>query len=75
MQPIPIPVELDGRRPRRLRLGSRWHRVRDILEMWVVQGQWWHAEEQRVYMRLATDRAVVEVYRTRDAWHLARILD
>lgn len=75
MRPVPIPVDAEGARPRRIRLGSRWHRVRRTLETWVVQGRWWHAEERRLYMRLATDGAVVEVYRARDGWHLARVLD
>ncbi len=58
-----------------LRLGDRRYRVREPLDVWVVQGRWWGEEEKRVFFRLRTDRGEVEVYRSGERWVLSKVMD
>lgn len=75
MTPIPIEVAPSSGRPERVRVRGRWHRVRRVVDGWVVRSRWWGEEETRLYVRLETTGAVIEVYRVGGAWRLARILD
>jgi hypothetical protein len=68
-------VEMTGERITRVHCGRRVYRVERLLEAWVVQGRWWGCEERREYVRLLTDRATIEVYRSGATWHLARVVD
>lgn len=79
-RPQPIDAVCEGQRLRRVRVERRWLRVRRVLETWVIQGAWWHREERRLYARVLTDRAVVEVFHRRVGqvavgWYLARVVD
>ncbi len=69
-----IEVEEEEGRPTCL----TWRRrqpVREVLDSWVVQGKWWGKEERRVYFRVRTDSAVLEIYRGKTGWRLARTVD
>lgn len=56
-------------------LGDRVYRVRDVVDVWVVQGRWWGEEEKRVFFRLRTDQGDVEVYRSGVRWVLSKVMD
>lgn len=58
-----------------VRRGDRTYRVRELIDVWVVQGRWWGEEEKRVFFRLRTDRGDLEVYRSGDRWVLSRVMD
>jgi hypothetical protein len=70
-----IDVDTHGRRPRRIYWDGRTYRVRRVLDYWILQGRWWADEERRLYLRLDTRRAVLEVYRRGGDWTLSRIVD
>ncbi len=71
----PIRAEGDPRRPRRFVWRKHILDVREILERWISQTQWWNQEERRVYMRVLTGEGIVEVYRSGERWTLSRIMD
>jgi hypothetical protein len=58
-----------------VRRGDRTYRVRELIDVWVVQGRWWGEEEKRVFFRLRTDRGDLEVYRSGDRWVLSKVMD
>lgn len=61
--------------PVAIRRGGRQYRVRELLDVWVVQGQWWSDEQKRVCFRLRTDRGIVEIYRSGERWVLSKVMD
>ncbi len=72
---LPVHVEMDGARLVRLRYGRSIHEVERLVEAWVVEGRWWGEAERREYVRVLTDRATLELYRTGGAWRLSRVID
>lgn len=73
----PVDVECQNSVPACVKWQGNEYRVRSLAECWVVETRWWAAEkrERRVYYRLYTDRAVLEVFRSDARWVLARISD
>jgi len=71
----PLEVEVTRGWPVVIHRGDRAHRVRNLLDAWVVQGKWWADEERRVCFRVATDGGIMEIYRSGDEWRLARLED
>lgn len=71
----PLEVEVTRGWPVVIHRGDRAHRVRNLLDAWVVQGKWWSDEERRVCFRVATDGGIMEIYRSGDEWRLARLED
>lgn len=73
----PVDVECRNNIPARVHWDGVEYRVRSLIECWVVETRWWTDDdrERRVYYRLHTDRAVLEIFRTDDTWVLARISD
>ena len=74
---LPVEVECENNVPARVHWKGTMYRVQTLAECWVVETRWWVAEkrERRVYYRLYTDRAVLEVFRSGARWVLARISD
>ncbi len=79
MKRIEEPVDVEDRKgwPVRIRRGKRVYRVQKLIDLWVVQGEWWLDEEKRVYFRVLTDKGVMDVYyRDKDKkWVLAKMVD
>lgn len=71
----PIEVQVKRGWPVSFRWNGRVHRVCEMLDVWVVQGQWWGEEQKRVFFRVRTDRCVVELYRSGDRWVLTKQMD
>ncbi len=67
-------VTLQGR-PHAIRWRGRLYTVEQLLDFWVAEGRWWRGEERRVYMRLLTDRGMMEIYRLGEEWMLSRMFD
>ncbi len=70
-----VDVEEDGGKPKRVRWRKKVFVVERILDGWIAQGKWWRREEKRVYLRLLTDRGVIEVFRIGETWKLSRLFD
>lgn len=75
----PIDVELDRqRRPRLILWQRRRYRVTSVTEVWVTRRGWWAGEEERVFMRVETDRAQLVIYRCGldgEEWWLYQMTD
>ena len=71
----PLEVEVTRGWPVVIHRGGRAHRVRSLLDAWVVQGKWWADEERRVCFRVATNGGIMEIYRSGEDWMLARLED
>jgi len=74
---LPVDVECRDSVPARVHWDGAEYRVQSLIECWVVETRWWADEdcERRVYYRLYTNRAVLEIFRTNTRWILARISD
>ncbi len=60
----PIDVDLDQRgNPRLIHWRRGRYQVREINEVWITRGRWWAGEEERLFMRVETDRAQLVIYR------------
>jgi len=68
-------VHLRGGRPIRVRWRNRTEPVIDIVDQWIVEGQWWGKERKLVFFRLRTASASMDVYFEDGAWHLAQLWD
>jgi hypothetical protein len=79
MKRIEEPVEVEDRKgwPVRIRRGARDYRVRELVDVWIVQGRWWLDEEKRVYFRVLTDKGVMDVYRRdpKGEWIMSKLAD
>lgn len=71
----PIHVEPAHGKPRRLRWRRRDYIVEEVVDFWISQTRWWRGEEKRIYLRLATDGGMLEVYRSAATWILSRVAD
>lgn len=75
----PIDVELDQRgSPRLIRWRRGRYQVREIIEVWITRGRWWAGEEERLFMRIETDRAQLVIYRCGRGgteWRLYQMID
>jgi hypothetical protein len=71
----PVDVETDGGKPRKIRWRRTVFTVEQILDGWIAQGKWWRREEKRIYLRLLTDRGIIEVFRIGERWKLSRLFD
>ena len=71
----PIQVSTTRGWPVAVRRGDRTYRVRELLDVWVVQGRWWRDEEKRVFFRVRTDGGVLELYRVGERWVLSKQTD
>lgn len=76
MKRIEEPVEVEDRKgwPVRIHRGRQTYRVKRLVDLWVVQGQWWLNEEKRVYFRVLTDKGTLDVYQNLNdgKWVLAK---
>ncbi len=70
-----VEVEVTRGWPVLIRWNEKVHRVRSLVDAWVVQGRWWAEEERRVYFRVTTDRGTLDIYRSGDDWVLTRQFD
>lgn len=70
-----IEVEVTRGWPVLIRWNGRVHRVRSLVDAWVVQGKWWAGEERRVCFRVATTGGTFDIYRTGEDWVLTREQD
>jgi len=71
----PVDVEVTRGWPVVVKRHGHTHRVRSLLDAWVIQGRWWAAEERRVCFRVSTTGGIMELYRSGEEWILARIED
>lgn len=71
----PVEVEVTRGWPVLIRWNGKVHRVRSLVDAWVVQGRWWAEEERRVCFRVTTDRGTLDIYRSGDDWVLTRQFD
>ena len=71
----PIDVESTQGAPRKFQWRRKVFIVERILDGWISQGRWWRREEKRIYLKLLTDRGIVEVYRIGEKWKLSRLFD
>ncbi len=58
-------VEWNGRR----------EAVREIIDVWVVEGEWWRGSRRRVYFRVRTEHRAIDIYKTDGTWVLGRVWD
>ena len=70
-----VDVEPERGWPRLVRWRRRSYRVEVVMDFWVSQTGWWGREEKRSYLRLSTDRGMMEIYRSGVAWILSRLTD
>lgn len=61
----PVTIEWNGRR----------EAVREIIDVWVVEGEWWRGSRRRVYFRVRMERRTIDIYHTGDNWMLSRAWD
>jgi hypothetical protein len=71
----PVEVEVTRGWPVVVRWNGKTHRVQHLVDTWVVQGRWWAEEERRVCFRVTTSGGMLDIYRSGDAWVLARAQD
>lgn len=71
----PLSVDTANGKPTAIRAGRRVYRVNEILDRWVIQGEWWATEKRREYFRVLTDQGACELYSEGDGWHLTKVLD
>jgi len=71
----PVEVEVTRGWPVVVRWKGKRHRVQRLVDTWVVQGRWWAEEERRVCFRVQTSGGTLDIYRTGDAWVLAKAQD
>ena len=71
----PVEVEVTKGWPVLVHLNGRQHRVRHLVDAWVVQGRWWAEEERRVYFRVDTTGGMLDIFRSGDDWVLSRVQD
>lgn len=75
-QPIEVElVEGSRHRPRLLHTSIGTLKVKQRLDFWVVQTNWWGNEVRRVYLLLDTSGGMVEVFVDGDRWWLHRLQD
>ncbi len=70
-----IQVQMRRGRPTRVQRRRRAEPVLDVVDQWVVEGQWWGMERKLVFFRLRTKSATMDVYFEDGAWHLVRLWD
>jgi hypothetical protein len=70
----PVPIEMDGNDPVRLRIKRRWLAVNEWRDRWRIDDEWWRGEEiSRMYFRvLLEDGREVTVFRdlVKRGWYL-----
>lgn len=71
----PIRVYADRSRPVCLAWRNRRVHVDAVLDRWVARSRWWSNDETRLYLRLHTDRGIMEVYRRGASWFMSRVAD
>lgn len=49
--------------------------VERIVDYWKVETDWWGKTIERLYVIAVTDGGVMELYRERNLWKLARLYD
>lgn len=70
-----IDVQPASGRPRRIQWRKQRYNVEEVIDFWISQTKWWSVEEKRIYLRLATDRGMMEVFRQDASWILSRLAD
>lgn len=72
-----VDVALRDEAPVRLHWEGRVVQVFEVINSWVIRGNWWGEEVCRCYMALQTDRGYLVVFHNEvnDTWHLARQQD
>jgi hypothetical protein len=71
----PVAVEPARGCPRRIHWRKQHYNVETVVDFWISQTKWWSHEEKRTYLRLMTDRGMLEIYRAGVAWMLSRLAD
>lgn len=71
----PVEVEPPTGKPRRIQWRRQRYNVEAVVDFWISQTRWWSREEKRTYLRLMTDRGMMEIYRNGVAWMLSRVAD
>jgi hypothetical protein len=71
----PVEVEVAKGWPVFVYRNGKKHRVRHLVDVWVVQGKWWAEEERRVYFRVHTTGGTLDVFKSGDAWVLSKVQD
>jgi hypothetical protein len=70
-----VEVEPAAGRPQRIRWRKQRYNVETVVDFWISQTKWWSREEKRTYLRLMTDRGMMEIYRHGIEWILSRLAD
>ena len=71
----PIRVWTRNITPTLIKRGHSVYHVKRLMNYWVIQGKWWVNEERRLYMRLETDRGMMEIFCRENEWILSKIWD
>lgn len=73
----PISVQVQDSRPARISWNDEVLQVEELIKCWVHQTGWWNPEggERRIYYRLKVGGSVVDIYRSEEAWKIARVID